>query len=135
MLNLRNTTPATEQAKDAAIERASKAADKAAKSAKEISGQLERWAKDGYGSAREAMKSGQFKWGAASLGFGALVGGLFALWQRNAKAQRRPTRNTMAVRARAKQSMRAAPETNGGEVPAVRKTAKRTRRSRQAANV
>jgi hypothetical protein len=135
MLNLRNTVATVEEAREAAMEHASKVANSAAKSAKEISSQAEQWAKDGYGSAREAMKTGPFKWGAVSLGFGAVMGGLFALWRRTAKTPRRPARNTMAVRARSKQSLRGAADANALEVPAVRKKAKRARKTRQSANV
>jgi hypothetical protein len=49
--------------------------------------------------------------GAASLGFGALMGGLYALWQRGA-AKSRTARKTLPVRARAKQSLRAMTQTN-----------------------
>jgi hypothetical protein len=135
MLNLRNTAPAVDGAREAAKERATKVVNSAAQSAKDISSQVEQWAKDGYGSAREAMKTEPFKWGALSLGFGALVGGLFTLWRRNTKTEQRPARNTMAVRARSKQSLRGAADVDAPEVAPVRKKAKRTRRARQSANV
>src|SRR5579871_2498226 len=51
--------------------------DRMTKAAQSAATQLEGWAKDGYDSvkARPAM------WSAASLGIGALAGGLYALWR------------------------------------------------------
>ena len=87
--NLRNPLPAIENAGEMAADRVKKAANSAAQAAKDATSQLEDWAKDGYGSAREAVKTKPFMWGAASLGFGALMGGLYALWRRGA-AEGRP---------------------------------------------
>ena len=51
--------------------------DRMTKAAQNAAAQLEGWAKDGYGS----MKASPALWGAASLGIGALAGGLYALWR------------------------------------------------------
>ncbi len=75
--NLRNPIPGIENASEAV----KKTAMSAAQAAKDATGQLEDWAKDSYGSARDAVKTKPFMLGAASLGFGALMGGLYALWQ------------------------------------------------------
>jgi hypothetical protein len=67
-----------------------KTANSAAKSAKDVSDQLEKWAINGYGSARNVVTSGPFLWSAASLSLGA---GLFALWRGNMKPGRRGKRS------------------------------------------
>jgi hypothetical protein len=120
--NLRNPLPGLESAGDMVVDRIKKAADSAAQAAKNTTSQLEDWAKDGYGSARDVVKTRPLMLGAASLGFGALMGGLYALWQRGA-AKSRTARKTLPVRARAKQSLRAMTQTNG-----ARKRKPKTRR-------
>jgi hypothetical protein len=112
------------------------------KAARDAAAQLEGWAKDGYDSvkARPAM------WGAASLGIGALAGGLYALWRNkdkininlygadalwnwNGKANGR----TMAARTRTKQARRAKLKMNGAaDAETSRQPAKRTKRTRRA---
>jgi hypothetical protein len=103
--------------------------------------QLEEWAKDGY----DSMKARPAIWGAASLGIGALAGGLYALWrnkdkfegisgldslwQRNGKASRR----TVAARSRTKQSLRAKMKMNGAGEETAPQTAKRAKRTRRRA--
>lgn len=115
------------------------------KAAGNAAAHLEGWAKDGY----ESVKGSPAIWGAASLGIGALAGGLYALWRnkdrigaidfdalwhRNGKASGR----TIAVRARTKQArrgkakMNGAAEMDGSEQPKA-KRAKRSRRARAAA--
>jgi hypothetical protein len=108
--------------------------------------QLENWAKDGY----DSVKANPAIWSAASLGIGALAGGLYALWRnkdrinmngiygldvlwrRNGKANGR----TIAVRTRSKQARRGKMKMNGAATieasPAPAKRAKRTRRARPA---
>jgi hypothetical protein len=81
---LRNPLPIIENAGEMAVDRVKKAANSAGQAAKDATSQLEDWAKDGYGAARDAVKTKPFMWGAASLGFGALLCGLYALWQRGA---------------------------------------------------
>ena len=112
------------------------------KAARDAAAQVEEWAKDGYDSvrARPAL------WSAASLGIGALAGGLYALWRnkdkiesisfdtlwyRNGKANGR----TLAARSRAKVARRAKLKMNGASAEASRmvKRAKRRRRARLAA--
>jgi len=110
-----------EKTSDMAIDRMKKAANNTVQAAKNTSD----WAKAGYGSARDAVTAKPLVLGAASLGFGALMGGLYALWQRSA-AKVRPARKTLPVRARAKQSLRTM--TNGNGSGGKRK-AKRTARA------
>ena len=126
--NLRNPIPGIENAG----EMVKKAASGAAQITKDATSQLEDWAKVGYGSARDAVKTKPFIWGTASLGFGALMGGLYALWQRGA-AKAKPARKAMAVRARAKQSRRAVTQTNRTGTATKRKP-QRTRRAPKASD-
>ena len=79
-----------------------RAANQTAASAKEMGEQLEDWAKDGY----EAVRERPLLWGAASLGIGALIGGLYALWQREANRETQPNGTTMPARSRTKPAMR-----------------------------
>jgi hypothetical protein len=128
--NLRNPLAGLESAGDMVVDRIKKAADSAAQAAKNTTSQLEGWAKDGYGSARGVVKTKPLMLGAASLGFGALMGGLYALWQRGA-AKSRTARKTLPVRARAKQSLRAM--TNGAR-PATKRKPKTSRRALPSTN-
>jgi hypothetical protein len=123
--NLRNPMPGIENAGEMAVESVKKAADRASKAAKDATGQLESWAKDGYDSARDAAKTKPFMLGAVSLGFGALIGGLYALWQRGG-ARKRTARKTVPVRTRAKQSLRAMTGANGSGSRTKRKTKRTT---------
>jgi len=123
--NLRNPIPGIENASEAV----KKTAMSAAQAAKDATGQLEDWAKDSYGSARDAVKTKPFVLGAASLGFGALMGGLYALWQRGAAKTRSP-RKSLPMRARAKQSLRAMTDTKSNGSAAKRKP----KRSKRAAS-
>ena len=108
------------------------------KAAQNAAAQVEEWAKDGYDSvkARPAM------WSAASLGLGALAGGLYALWRnkdriesisfdslwyRNSKANGR----TMAARSRTK-ARRAKLKMNGASEELSHQPAKRAKRRRRA---
>jgi hypothetical protein len=122
--NLRTKLPALEDVGNVAVDRVVKAANTAAQSAKDATGQVEEWTKDGL----DSMKSRPLMWGAASLGFGALMGGLFALW-RKTKPAGRVARRTVSARSRVKQSLRAAA---GSAVDAVKpkKQAKRTKHAR-----
>src|SRR5262245_22975765 len=102
--NLRNKMPSFEEAADVAK-------DSVMRAANEMGGQLEEWAQDGY----DAVRARPIMWGAASLGIGALMGGLYALWQRDAKLGTRPNGKTMAARSRTKHAVRIAAngKTNG----------------------
>ena len=122
--NLRNPMPAIEDAGEIAVESVKKAADRASKAAKDASHQLEDWAKDGYSSARDAVKTKPYILGVASLGIGAVIGGLYALWQRGG-TRKRAARKTVPVRTRAKQSLRAMTRANSAASGTTRK-AKRT---------
>jgi hypothetical protein len=121
---LRNPLPRIENAGEMAVDRVKKAANSAGQAAKDATSQLEDWAKDGYGAARDAVKTKPFMWGAASLGFGALLGGLYALWQRGAAKGKK-----LPVRARAKKSLRAMAETKGTPSVAKRKSKRTAPRS------
>jgi hypothetical protein len=124
---LRNPFSGIEKFGGMATDRIKKAADGAAEAAKNTTGHMEAWAKAGYDSAHDAMRTKPFVLGAASLGFGAIMGGLYSLWQRGA-AKARPARKAMPVRARAQQSLRAKTPSNGTGSAAKRK-AKRTPRA------
>lgn len=107
--NLRSKVPSIEEAAEGARDSVVRAANQTAASAREMSEELEDWAKDGY----DAVRARPLLWSAASLGVGALVGGLYALWQREAKREPRPNGKTMAARARNKRTMRVEAESNG----------------------
>ncbi|HXJ01975.1 MAG TPA: hypothetical protein VNH44_12190 [Micropepsaceae bacterium] len=125
MLNIwRNKMPDIENAGSEAANRVMKAANNAAQSAKDASGHLEEWAQEGL----ESMKTRPLMWGAASLGFGALMGGLYALFQK-AKPKRRVAARSVPARAHAKQTLRASAEPAG-----TKKRAKKTRRTPSAAD-
>jgi|HubBroStandDraft_6_1064221.scaffolds.fasta_scaffold1109770_2 hypothetical protein len=130
--NLRNPLPRIENAGEMGVDRVKKAANCAAHAAKDATSQFENWVKDGYGSARDAVKAKPFISGAASLGLGALIGGLYALWRRSA-AEGQSVRNPLAVRARTKQSLRAITQMNDTGSVAKRKS-KRTKRIPRATN-
>jgi hypothetical protein len=109
-----------EDARGVALNRVMSAANAAAQSAKEASDELEAWTKDGL----DSMKARPVMWGAAaSLGMGALVGGLFTLWRKPKRAQVK----TMAARSRAKQALRTASKTSAGRAKTSSKRAKKTR--------
>lgn len=132
LINLRNRLPDIEEASGAAFNRAVNAANTAAKSAKdasskiakEASSQMEGWAQDGL----DSMRTRPFLWGTASLGMGALMGGLYALWQRKPK---RAAAKTMPARTRAKQTLRkvAKAKANGANGHSPKKRARKTKRS------
>ena len=107
--NLRNKVPSIDEAAEVARDGVMRAASQTATSAREMSEQLEDWAKDGY----EAVRARPLLWGAASLGVGALMGGLYALWQREAKRGSRPNGTTLAARARSKRTVRMESEPTG----------------------
>ena len=119
------------------------------KAANNAAAHLEIWAKDGY----DSVKGSPAIWGAASLGIGAIAGGLYALWlnkdrlneiydfealwHRNGKANGRKSNRTLAARLRTK-SRRAKAKMNGaatmdGMQHKPAKRAKRTRRAKPAA--
>jgi hypothetical protein len=120
-----------------------KAAQNAAQSARGAAAQLEEWAKGGYDSAKASPAA---MWGAASLGIGAIAGGLYALWRnkdrinitsiygmdalwrRNGKMNGR----TMAARSRTK-ARRAKLKMAGAAIEvSARQPAKRAKRARRA---
>ena len=76
MLNWRSTLPDLEDAGDFARDQLRSVS----KSAKEVSSQLESWANDGYGAVRDAARSDAAFWGAITVGMGACIGGMYALW-------------------------------------------------------
>jgi hypothetical protein len=127
LINFRNRLPDIEETGGAAFNRvvnaANTAKDASRQMAKEASSQMEGWAKDGL----DSMRTWPFLWGAASLGMGALMGGLYALWQRKPK---RAAATTMPARARAKQTLRKAAKAkaNGANGHAPKKRARKPRR-------
>jgi len=115
MLNWRNNRSGLEEVGEYAMDQLRNVADTAAKSARDVSSQIESWATDGYETIRDAAKSEPAAfWSAVTIGMGALAGGLFAWWQTSGSKPRRSRRRsarTMAVRSgmnRAKRTMGAA---------------------------
>jgi hypothetical protein len=100
--NLRIRLPDIEEAREVTVEHVVKAANGAAQTAKEASEHLEDWARDGL----DFVKSRPLMWAVISLGFGALIGGLFALW-RPAKPNGPRARRAVPARARSKPKKRA----------------------------
>lgn len=120
-----------------------KAAQNAAQSARGAAAQLEEWAKGRYGSGKASPAA---MWGAASLGIGALAGGLYALWRNKDKINitsiygmdafwprsGKMNARTMAARARTK-ARRAKLKMNGAAIEvSSRQPAKRAKRTRRA---
>ncbi|HEX3486035.1 MAG TPA: hypothetical protein VHT51_13305 [Micropepsaceae bacterium] len=128
MLNSwRNKLPDIEDAGGAAMDSVAKAAAVAAQSAKDASIQLEEWAKDGF----DSVKARPMIWGAASLGFGALMGGLFAVLRKSKPNGRAASPRTVAARSRSKQALRASVDS---ATPATKKRRSRKAPPRAAAN-
>jgi hypothetical protein len=100
--NLRSSLPDIEEAGAAAVDRLAKAADIAMQTAKSASELLGEWVKD----SADSVKSRPLMWGLISLGFGALIGGLFARW-RTAKPNEPVARRAVPARARSKPKKRA----------------------------
>ena len=102
MLNWRNNRSGLEEAGEYAMDQLRSVADSAAKSARDVSSQIESWATDGYESLRDAAESEPAAfWGAVTIAMGALAGGLFAWWQTSGSKPRRGRQRsarTMAVR-------------------------------------
>lgn len=112
MLNWRNNRSGLEEAGDYAMDQLRNVANTAAKSARDVSSQIESWATDGYESLRDVAESEPAVfWSAVTIGMGALCGGLLAWWQTSGRKPRRGRRRsarTMAVRSgmtRSKRSM------------------------------
>ncbi len=122
MLNWRNTLPDLEEAGDFAMDQLRGAA----KSARDVSSQIESWATEGYEAVRDAARNNDAAfWGAVSVGMGALMGGLFALWRSSGKKPRRSRRpRTMAASSamgsRTSRSMRSMGNEHAASVPASR---------------
>lgn len=110
MLNWRSTRTGFEDAGEFAMDQLRSAADSAAKSAREVSSQIESWAADGYESIRDAAESEPAAfWSAVTIGMGALIGGMFAWWQTSTPKRRRgrrPAARTMAAGSGMKRHMR-----------------------------
>jgi hypothetical protein len=106
--NLHKELPEVEEAGGAALNRAMSAA------------------KDGF----ESVRTRPFIWSTASLGLGALMGGLYALWSR----PKRAAAKTMPARARPKQTRRANAKTkpNGIGSNAPKKRARKASRPRSS---
>lgn len=110
MLNWRNNRSGLEEAGDYAMDQLRNVANTAAKSARDVSSQIESWATDGYESIRDAAESEPAAfWSAVTIGMGALAGGLFAWWQTSGTKPRRGRRRsakTMAARSGMSRSRR-----------------------------
>jgi hypothetical protein len=127
--NLRNRLPDIEDAGAVAVDHVVKAASTAAQAAKDATVQLEEWAQEGV----DCAKKRPLMWGAASLGFGALMGGLYALW-RKAKPSGQIAHRTMPARSRVKQTLRAAAKSTGAAKLVAKKRGKRPGRARSSAD-
>jgi hypothetical protein len=110
MLNWRNNRSGLEEAGEYAMDQLRSVANTAAKSARDVSSQIESWATDGYESLRDAAESEPAAfWSAVTIGMGALAGGLFAWWQTSGSKPRRGRRRsgrTVAVVSVTKRSRR-----------------------------
>ena len=120
--NLRNKMPSMDKAADMAKDNVMRVANHTVASARDVGGHIDEWTKDGY----DAVRARPLMWGVASLGFGALMGGLYALWHREPKRAMRPKRKTMATRSRTKHAVRKEREIT----TPVRKSSKGTRKPR-----
>ncbi len=133
MLNWRNNRSGLEEAGEYAMDQLRSVANSAARSARDVSSQIESWATDGYESLRDVAESEPAAfWSAITIGMGALAGGLFAWWQTSGSKQRRGRRRsarTVAARSsisRSKRSMGAA--MNGGGMAKKTRGRRRTMR-------
>lgn len=110
MLNWRNNRSSFEEAGEYAMDQLRSFANTAAKSARDVSSQIESWTTDGYDSLRDAAESEPAAfWSAVTIGMGALAGGLFAWWQTSGTKQsrgRRRSARTVAVRSGRNRSSR-----------------------------
>lgn len=122
--NLRNRLPDIEETGGAVVNRVVSAASSAAQTARGASGQLEGWAKDGL----DTMKTRPLMWGTVSLGLGALMGGLFALWRK----PKRIAAKTMPARAHAKRTLRAAARPTIAEAAKAKAPKKRALKATRA---
>ena len=107
--SLRNRLPDIEETGTAAADRVVKAASTAAQSAKDVTVQL---AQEGI----DCAKKRPLMWGAASLGIGAVMGGLWALLRQSTPV----SGPTPPLRSRAKTAKRApakAPAKTNGAAP------------------
>lgn len=135
MLNWRNTLPDFDDAGEYAMDQLRSVANSAAKSARDVSGQIESWATDGYESMRDAAEAEPAAfWGAVTVAMGALAGGLFAWWQSSGrKPQRGRSRTTRAMAARSgvNRTMRSV----GAAMTSVAKSKTPRKRSRRTSRV
>jgi hypothetical protein len=88
-------------------------------------------------SARDTVTSKPFIWGAASLGFGALAGGLITMWRRggmDGQINLNFARKIMPARTNSKKSMRATTAIDATASLAPKRKARKSKRSRSSAN-
>lgn len=133
MLNWRNTLPDFEDAGDFAMDQLRTAA----KSARDVSSQIESWATDGYEAIRDAAKNNDAAfWGAVSVGMGALMGGLFALWRSSGQkpSRGRKARTVAANSGIGTRSMRSMGSMATEKGKSSAKRSRRTTRSRRKAS-
>lgn len=136
MLNWRNNRSGLEEAGDFAMDQLRSVANTAAKSARDVSSQIESWATDGYESLRDVAESEPAAfWSGVTIAMGALAGGLFALWQTSGSKQRRGRRRsarTVAVRSGMTRSKRSMGAGINGMSKQPRRRHKMTRRGKMA---
>ena len=126
MVNWRNTLPAVENAGEYAMDQLLNVVDSAGRSARDMSSQIESWASDGFETIRDAAKSEPAFWGAVTIGMGALIGGILALWRSSGrKPQRGRAARTVAVSTAAGRSKRS----TGAGMSAMPKRRRRRRRA------
>ena len=138
MLNWRNNRSGLEEAGEYAMDQLRSVANTAAKSARDVSSQIESWATDGYESVRDMAESEPAAfWSGVTIAMGALCGGLFAWWQTSGSKQRRGRRRsarTMAARSSMSRSKRsiAAGMNGAGMAKKTRGRRKTIRRGKMA---
>ena len=136
MLNWRNNRSGLEEAGEYAMDQLRSVANTAAKSARDVSSQIESWATDGYESIRDVAESEPAAfWSAITIGMGALAGGLFAWWQTSSTKQRRGRRRparTMATRSGMSRSKRSMATAMNGMSKPTRRRRKVMRRGKMA---
>lgn len=136
MLNWRNHRSGLEEAGDFAMDQLRSVANTAAKSARDVSSQIESWATDGYESLRDVAESEPAAfWSGVTIAMGALAGGLFAWWQTSGRKPRRGRRRsarTVAVRSGMTRSKRSMGAGMNGMSKHPRRRRKMTRRAKMA---
>jgi hypothetical protein len=136
MLNWRNNRSGLEEAGEYAMDQLRNVANSAAKSARDVSSQIESWATDGYDSLRDVAESEPAAfWSGVTIAMGALAGGLFAWWQTTGRKPRRSRRlsaRTMAASSGMTRSKRSMGGAMNGMSKRPRRRRKMSRRGKMA---